>query len=464
MNSFPEHFTWGVASAAYQIEGAALEDGKGASVWDMMCRQPGRIYQGHTGAVACDHYHHYKEDVALMRELQNPAYRLSVSWPRVMPEGTGKVNAKGLEFYDQLIDELLAAKITPWVTLFHWDYPYELYLRGGWLNRDTAKWFADYTQVVVAKLSDRVQHWMTLNEPQCFIGLGHQRGIHAPGDKLGLAEILTASHHTLLAHGQSVQAIRATAKMKPTVGWAVVGGVNMPEDESKPADVNAARQAMFSAPKKSHEEILKSDNTVFNNAWWADPAILGKYPEDFLALFGDCVPKIAEGDLKTIAQPLDFYGVNIYNGGLVRAGADGSPQWIDQAPGGPRTTYDWPVSPTCLYWGPKLLQERYRLPIVVTENGLGSMDWVTVDGAVPDAFRIDFLTRYLHELGRAIGDGVDVRGYFHWSIMDNFEWNEGYKQRFGLVHVDYQTQKRTPKQSAHWYREVTASNGRVLFA
>jgi len=462
MNSFPDQFTWGAAAAAYQIEGAAFEDGKGASVWDMFCRRPGRVYKGQDGSVACDHYHRYREDVALMRDLHVPAYRFSISWPRVLPAGTGNVNPKGLDFYDKLVDELLAAKITPWVTLFHWDYPQALYLRGGWLNRDSPEWFANYAQVVVEKLSDRVTNWMTLNEPQCFIGLGHQRDLHAPGDKLGLHEVLVAAHHTLLAHGRAVQAIRAVAKRKPWVGWAVVGCTSIPEDEAKPADVSAARQAIFSAPKKSHEEVLISDDTVFNNAWWADAAILGQYPSDFVTLFGDSMPKIADGDLKTIAQPLDFYGVNIYQGSLVRAGADGAPQGVDQPVGGPHTTYDWPVTPACLYWGPKLLQERYKLPIVITENGLASMDWVAANNTVPDAFRIDFLTRYLRELGRAISDGVDVRGYFQWSIMDNFEWNEGYKQRFGLVHVDYATQKRTPKQSAHWYRELMASNGRTI--
>lgn len=448
--SFPKNFTWGVAAASYQIEGAVQADGRGDSVWDMFCRKPGAVWSGHSGAEACDHYRRHKEDVALMKALGVHAYRLSVAWPRVIPTGTGKVNAKGLAFYDKLVDELLGAGIKPWVTLFHWDYPLPLYHRGGWLNRDSAEWFADYVRVVVDKLSDRVTHWMTLNEPTCFIGLGMQTGQHAPGDKLAWAEVLQATHNTLRAHGRAVQVIRARAKTKPVVGWAPCGRTCIPATESA-ADINAARQAMF-----DHVEP-----NLWLHSWWSDPIFFGKYPELGWKVCGKDVPTIEPGDMKTIRQPLDFFGVNIYNGETIRAGKAG-PEVVPPLTGHALTTYGWQVTPKALYWGPRFIQERYKVPMVITENGLGCMDWVADDGQVHDPQRIDFLKRYIRELRRACADGVDVKGYFQWSIMDNFEWNEGYKQRFGLIHVDYPTQRRTPKDSYHWYRGVIQSNGAQL--
>ena len=463
MTPFPENFTWGTAAASYQIEGAATEDGRGLSVWDMLCRRPGRIFSGQNGNVACDHYHRYKEDVALMRDLGVKAYRLSTSWPRILPEGTGAVNAKGLEFYDKLVDELLAAGIEPWITLFHWDFPYELYCRGGWLNPDSSKWFADYTKIVVDQLSDRVAHWFTLNEPQCFIGLGMQDGIHAPGDRLGNHEVLRAAHHTLLAHGRAVQVIRAHAKKPPLIGWAPVGSPNIPENPNNPADVATARNAMFSIGAKNIPGNPWGDNPICGNSWWSDPVFFGAYPQDGLEHYGAAAPKVRSGDMEIISQPLDFFGVNIYGGVPVRAGASGKEERVYPPVGAPLTAFKWDVVPAALYWGPKFLHERYKLPVIITENGLSGADWVALDGGVHDGHRIDFLQRYLRELGRAITDGVDVRGYFHWSIMDNFEWAEGYKERFGLIHVDYATQKRTPKDSARWYREVIASNGRKLY-
>lgn len=449
--SFRQDFVWGAAAAAYQIEGAHEADGKGASVWDMHVRQPGKIWEGHTGDTACDHYHRSASDVALMRDLGLRAYRLSVSWPRVLPSGRGAVNAAGLGFYDRLVDDLLVAGITPWVTLFHWDFPYELYLRGGWLNPDSPKWFSEYTAVIVDRLSDRVKHWMTLNEPQCFIGLGHVFGEHAPGLKLGLTEALLASHHVLLAHGLSTQTIRARAKQPALVGWAPVGSAYTPATDS-PEDRRAAELGMAAV----------YPGTVWNNTWWGDPAVLGRYPEEGLQAYGKAVPKFTAEEMATIHQPLDFYGANIYNGPPVKAGPDGRETAAPLPPGHPHTHFQWKVTPEALYWGPKFLHERYGLPIVVTENGLSMPDWVSLDGAVHDPGRIDFLHRYLLALRRAADDGVDVRGYFQWSIFDNFEWAEGYKHRFGLVHVDYATQKRTPKDSAYWYREVIRTNGASL--
>ena len=361
------------------------------------------------------------------------------------------MNEKGLGFYDRLIDELLAAGITPYVTLFHWDYPYELYCRGGWLNPDSPRWFAEYTTVLVDRLGDRVQDWITLNEPQCFVGLGHQDGVHAPGDKLGFSEVLRIGHHALLAHGRAVQAIRARAGQECRVGFAPVGAVSIPASDD-PADLEAARRSMFSVQARN----------CWNNTWWADPVVLGSYPEDGLRLFGEQAARFPDSDLDVMCQPLDFYGVNIYQGALVRAGADGSAEQQGRCDGFPVTCFHWPVTPEALYWGPKLLQERYGLPVIITENGMSGTDWVALDGKVHDPQRIDFLHRYLLETRRAIDDGVDVRGYFHWSIMDNFEWAEGFKQRFGLVYVDYPTGRRTPKDSANWYTEVIATNGESL--
>jgi beta-glucosidase len=446
--AFPKNFVWGAATAAYQIEGAAREDGRGLSVWDDFSHKPGNTWQGDTGDVACDHYHRYREDVALMRDLGLQAYRFSIAWPRVMPQGTGAVNEKGLAFYDCLVDELLAAGVQPWATLFHWDYPLALFNRGGWLNPDSPKWFADYAAIVVDRLSDRVSHWMTINEPQCFIGLGMFDGNHAPALSLTLKEALLAAHHVLLAHGLGVQTIRERAKTKPTVGWAVVGTVSYPASDS-PANVEAARRATTGVFAKN----------LWNNSWWADPALLGRYPEDGLRLYGTDAPKFADAEMRTIHQPLDFYGVNIYQGDKVRAGKDGALERLPFPPGFPRTLFAWPVTPEALEWGPRFLYERYKTPIVVTENGMSNVDWVMADGKVHDPQRIDFLRRYLQAYRRAVDAGVDARGYFTWSLLDNFEWAEGYKHRFGLVYVDYETQKRTPKDSAAWYREVIRSNG-----
>lgn len=451
MMSFPKGFVWGAAAASYQVEGAAREDGKGLSVWDMMCRWSGKVADGNTGDVSCDHYHRYREDAVLMGELGLHAYRLSISWPRVIPTGTGKVNAKGVAFYDRLVDALLANNVKPWVTLFHWDYPYELFLRGGWLNPDSSDWFADYARVVVDRLSDRVTDWMTLNEPQCFIGLGHRTGEHAPGLKLDDAEVMLAWHNSLLAHGKAVQVIRAHARRKPRIGCAPTGMVAIPASKSH-RDVAAAKRAMFVDVGKG----------LWSHSWWSDPMVLGRYPAKGIEAAGAAMPPIGPRDMKTISQPIDFLGVNIYSGDTYKAGREGTPQKVTPFDGPPLTTMEWHVTPEALYWGPKFLHERYGLPIVITENGLGSCDWPDSYGAVHDPQRIDFTRKYLLAYRRAIEDGVPALGYFHWSIMDNFEWAFGYKRRFGLVHVDFKSGRRTPKDSAAWYRNVIASNGATL--
>lgn len=446
--SLPEKFTWGAAASAYQIEGAWNEDGKGLSVWDMFTRDGSHIWEGHSGRQACEHYRNYKDDVALLKKIGIQAYRLSISWTRILPHGDGRANGKGLDFYDKLVDELLAAGIQPWITLFHWDYPYELFLRGGWLNPESPEWFARYTATVVKRLSDRVSHWITQSDPQCFICLGHSTGEHAPGLKLDFPEVLLAAHHSLLAHGRSVQEIRSAAKLKPCIGWAPSGTVFYPATPS-PEDVDGARRATLAVHPGS----------LWNNTWLGDPVIHGRYPEDGLRLYGKAVPKHPASDFEIIRQPLDFYGCNIFQGMPVKVDRDGHPVAVPFPPGQPQTLYLWKQTPEALYWAVRFLHEHYKLPIVITENGISCSDFISLDGRVHDASRIDFMSKYLLQLRRAIAEGIDVRGYFYWSAMDNFEWQDGYKHRFGLVYVDYVTQQRTLKDSALWYHDVIASNG-----
>lgn len=458
---FPENFAWGVAAAAYQIEGAAREDGKGPSVWDEFAHTPGKVLDGHTGDVACDHYHRYRADIALMKSLAVSNYRFSISWPRVMPEGSGRVNAMGLDFYDHLTDALLEAGIRPWATLFHWDFPLALMSRGGWRNRESADWFADYVAVVVERLSDRVSHWITLNEPQCFIGFGHALGTNAPGLKLPAADCLAIGHHVLLAHGKAVAVLRSQAKAPPFIGWAPVGVTSVPQDPSNPDDIDAARRSMISVAGGDADAMGMPCN-LWSNTWWGDPVVFGRYPDDGIAAAGAAMPEIRPGDMEMISQPVDFYGANIYSATRWRMGSSGNPERVPHSPSTPLSAFKWPIVPEALRWGPLFLHERYRMPVIVTENGVSLPDWVALDGAVHDPQRIDFLTRYLRELRHAIADGADVRGYFHWSILDNFEWAEGYKQRFGLVHVDYETQCRIAKDSASWFRDLVRTNGGAL--
>lgn len=454
---FKKDFMWGAATAAYQIEGAYNADGRGLSVWDVLCEKKGAIKWGNTGNDACDHYNRMKSDVALMKELGLKAYRFSISWPRVIPDGTGKVSEKGLDFYERLVDELLANGIMPMATLFHWDLPHMAFLKGGWLNRESADWFADYTKVVVDRLSDRVNYWITKNEPQCYVGLGHLSGIHAPGLKMSMRDVLQIAHNALLAHGKSVQAIRESSKTKAVIGFAPVGVVGMPAT-SDPGDIEAARLRTFA----SGVEDVQNNNSMFSNTWFSDPVFMGKYPEDGLKKFEGILPEISQDDMKIISQPIDFYGVNIYSGTYVAKDEENGYKELPYYTGYPRTALKWPLTPECLYWGPKFLYERYKKPIIITENGLSNVDWVHLDGKVHDPQRIDYISRHLRELRRAADDGVDIAGYFTWSFMDNFEWAEGYDERFGLVYVDYRTQQRTPKDSAFWYRDVIESNGEII--
>jgi len=447
---FPDHFTWGAATSAYQIEGGWDADGKGPSIWDDFGHQPGKTVLGQHGDTACDHYHRYAEDVALMRELGLGAYRLSVSWPRVLPEGTGAVNAAGLDFYDRLVDALCDAGIAPYVTLFHWDLPLALHRRGGWLNRESAGWFADYAGLVAARLGDRVAHWITINEPTIILLCGYWEGGLAPGWRVGLADLLQMAHHLLLAHGRGVQALRAAAPRAIQVGWTHASAPSVPAMET-PADVDAARQRTFALPDDPHTDDFHT------NSWWNDPVYLGRYPQA-PAGWQACLPRIQADDLATISVPVDFCGLNIYHSHLTRAGAAG-PEKLPWPEGRPRTMMRWPVTPEALYWGPRFFHERYGRPVFIFESGMAGSDVVARDGVVHDPYRIDYHHRYLRAFARAGQDGVDIRGYFAWSLLDVLEWSDGYTCRFGLVHVDRDTLARTPKDSFHWYRQVIATNG-----
>lgn len=465
MKTFPTGFRWGAATSAYQIEGAWQEDGKGLSIWDVFSHTPDKIFADDTGDIACDHYHQYAGDVDLMRQIGLHTYRFSLSWPRILPEGTGVVNTKGLDFYDRLTDCLLAAGIEPYATLFHWDLPYPLYQRGGWLNRNIADWFAEYAAVVGARLGDRITHWMTINEPQAIVGCGYQIGWHAPGLDLPIRDALAATHHILLAHGQATAALREQAPQPCQVGWAPVGHAFVPGDES-PQNIEAARLATFrlgnGEQMRDHLTTGRNKDEKLHirwNALWNDPVFFGKLPEGIEAYFGSELPSFSDADLATISQPIDFFGCNIYVGHTVEACPEAGFKILPEPRGVPRSYFHWLVIPEALRWGPRFFHERYGKPIYITENGLSSMDWVCADGRVHDLHRIDYLMRYLRQLHLAIEDGAQVAGYFQWSFMDNFEWQCGYRERFGLIHVDYETQERTPKDSAYWYSRVIAANG-----
>lgn len=442
---FSKDFLWGGASAAYQVEGAWCEDGKGMNIWDAYTRNPAHVFNGDNGDVGCDHYHRLEEDVRLMAEIGLRSYRFSISWARVLPDGTGAVNEAGLAFYDRLVDLLLAHNIEPLVTLFHWDYPYALHCRGGWLNPDSSDWFAAYAKVVVDRLSDRVRYWMTINEPQVFVGCGYQKAEHAPFQTLDEIDLVRISHNVMLAHGKAVQVIRANAKQPPIVGFAPTGPCVVPADES-PEAVEAARRTSFAIDRGGY---------LFSNSWWGDPIALGRYAEGTEELFGAFLPAHPDDLLRQIHQPLDFYGCNIY--WSMQGGEMGT-----TLSGCPRTQMGWPVTPDVLYWSAKFLHERYKLPLMVTENGMACHDWVQLDGCVHDPQRIDYLARYLSGLRRAVDEGVPVLGYQHWSVLDNFEWAFGFDRRFGLIYVDYGTKARTLKDSAYWYRQLIAQNGANL--
>jgi beta-glucosidase len=438
---FPPGFTWGVATAAYQIEGAVAEGGRGESVWDIFCRQPGAIRDGQTGEVADDHYHRWPEDVALMAGLGIDAYRFSTAWPRIQPTGSGPANAAGLDFYDRLTDGLLASGITPMPTLYHWDLPQPLEDAGGWMARDTAYRFAEYAGLVAERLADRIPMWITLNEPFVVTAFGYALGIHAPGKALMLDALATA-HHQLLGHGLATSALRAAGVRQ--VALTNNYSPAWPATDS-PADLAAT--AAYDA---------------LQNRMFTDPVLLGRYPD--LAAFGigtDGMECVREGDLAIVSAPIDAVGVNYYNPTRLSALPDSAlPFQLEPIPGYPVTAFGWPVIPAGLTELLTMLADRYAgqlPPLYITENGCSVVDEPDADGVIDDQPRVAYLESHIRAVADAIRAGVDVRGYLVWSLMDNFEWAEGYHQRFGLVHVDFDSQRRTPKASFGWYRDMIAA-------
>jgi beta-glucosidase len=441
---FPRDFLWGTATSAYQIEGAWDEDGKGESIWDRFVHTSGTIQNSDTGDVALDHYHRYADDVQAMKALGARAYRFSISWPRIFPQGGGQPNAKGLDFYDRLVDALLDNGIEPFATLYHWDLPQALQDSvGGWQSRDTAKAFADYAGFVGAKLSDRVRHFFTANELSAFVELGYGTGRFAPGLKLPPAQLNQVRHNAVLGHGLAVEAIRAKAKTATKIGIADNIKAVVPIVET-PDNIAAAERAV--------REL---------NAQYLTVILEGRYSEAFLAADGDDAPKFHDADLRTITSPLDFVAINVYTPVYVRASA-AAPGYaiVPFAKTHPRTAASWQFfGPEALYWAPRHLHKIWNVKeIYISENGCGTADEPAADGKVYDSDRIMFLRNNLAMLQRAIAEGAPVRGYFLWSLFDNFEWADGFATRFGLIHVDFATLKRTPKLSAEFYAQVIKRN------
>jgi beta-glucosidase len=442
---FPERFLWGAATSAYQIEGSPMADGAGASIWHRFAHSPGKTAGGETGDVACDHYRRAELDVELMRALGLQAYRFSIAWGRVLPTGRGRVNAKGLAFYDRLTDLLVARGIRPVVTLYHWDLPAALDDLGGWLNRDVAGWFADYARVVVRALGDRVALWTTLNEPWVVSDAGYLHGVHAPGHA-DPAEAPVASHNLLRAHGAGLQAIRAE------------GG--------KQAGLVVNLEPKFPASDSAEDVVAAHRADAYMNRQFLDPVFLGRYPEELAQVFGPAWPTFPENDFALIREPLDFLGVNYYTRGVMRHDPSTPPLCAApiRQPGHVYTATDWEVYPPAftdvLVW----VRDRYGpVPLYVTENGAAFDDPQRADGTlVEDPRRVTYLRDHLVALHRAITQGVDVRGYFVWSLLDNFEWSAGYGKRFGLHHVDFETQRRTPRATARYYADVIRTHGSAL--
>jgi len=432
---FPTNFVWGAATAAYQIEGAWNEDGKGESIWDRFSHTPGNIINADTGDVACDHYHRYPEDIALMRQLGLKAYRFSVSWPRVLPTGFGRVNPTGLDFYDRLVDALLAANIEPFITLHHWDFPQVLHDRGGWINRDNLPYFADYAALMVKCLGDRIRRWATFNEPDDIAEAGYGSGEHAPGVKNDWKRARQVIHNLMVAHGLAVQTLRA---INPALEVGIVlGQWGLDPASDDPADIAAADLAW------------NSQRTAFLH-----PIFRGHYHSLMIDAFGDHLPEIKSGDMALISQKLDFLGINSYSRGVIGAQGVTSP-----VPGSEYTDMGWEVCAPAFRRMLNRINKDYNLPpIYITENGAAFPDVVTVDGKIHDERRLDYLRQHFTQVRLAMQDGVDVRGYFVWSLLDNFEWGHGNAKRFGLIRVDYDTLKRTIKDSGEWYSRVISSN------
>lgn len=442
---FPKDFIWGVACASYQCEGAWNEDGKGPNIWDDFTHTPGHVKNNDTGDVACDSYHRWAEDVALMKRFGVQAYRFSISWARIIPDGDGAVNEQGFAYYDKLVDALLENGIRPMITLYHWDLPSALQDKGGWLNRSIVTAFGRYARIVAQHFRGRVDTYMTLNEPQCIAVAGYYDGVHAPGWKLGEREVLKCYFHLCLAHSEAYRQMRAVLGQDASIGLATCGVLCYPR-----VDTPAGREAAYRA-------TFNPENWLFSVHVFLDPLFFRRYAEGSPQVVEEFAASIGPEDWARMEAP-DFVGMNMYQGEPVEE--DGS---LSPIPAGfPRTAIKWKITPQVLHFGPLNVWRRYGKPIMVTENGLSCNDRIYLDGAVHDADRIDFLTRYLRSLSQAVQEGVPLLGYLQWSFLDNFEWADGYNERFGMVYVDYATCQRTPKDSAFWYAQVIKTNGESL--
>jgi beta-glucosidase len=438
---FPAGFLWGCATASYQVEGAAKEDGREPSVWDTFSHTPGKTFHGETGDVADDSYHLYKQDIQLLKNLGVTGYRFSISWSRIFPAGTGKPNEKGLDYYNRVVDELLKNNIAPYITLFHWDLPQAL--PGGWQSRDTAKAFADYAAFISKHLSDRVQHFFTTNEFACFTDLGYKIGVFAPGLKLSAVEANQVRHHGVLAHGLGVQAIRANAPAGTQVGLAENATVYVPVIETR-ENIEAAQIA-----------------TREGNAPFLTAVMEGKYTDGYLEREGANAPKVEAGDMKAIGSPLDFVGLNVYTPEYVRASASAPGYTVERRQTSyPHMASPWIyIGPEVIYWAVRNVSDIWKpKALYITENGCSADDVVTAEGRIEDTDRVMYLRNHLTHLHRAASEGYPIKGYFLWSLLDNYEWADGYSKRFGIHYVDFKTQTRTPKLSAEWYREVISKN------
>ena len=444
---FPDNFLWGCATAAYQVEGAPRAEGAGLSIWDRFSRIPGRIANADTGDVACDHYHRYRDDVLLMQQLGLQAYRFSIAWSRVFPDGVGQPNPAGLDFYERLVDALLEQAITPMATLYHWDLPQALDERGGWLNAAIAGWFGDYAEAVFRRLDDRVRHWATVNEPWVIADGGYLHGALAPGHSSHYEAVL-ASHNLLRASAAAVRRYRAVGRH--AIGLVVNLEPKYPHSRD-PRDLQATRRA-----------------DAYMNRQYLDPAILGRYPAEMAEIFGDAWTEPPQRDAETLDEPLDFIGVNYYTRGVTRYAANAWPLHAEtvRQPGSTYTETGWEVYPRAFTDVLNWVRTRYNNPpVYITENGAAFYDPpVAENGRIDDPLRQAYLRGHIAAVRRAIADGCDIRGYFAWSLLDNLEWAHGYSKRFGLVHIDYRTLKRTPKESARLYRQIIASNGGCLEA
>ena len=450
---FPKDFIWGVGTSDYQIEGAHFQDGRGVSTFDEFTSYPGHIFENNNTTIALDHYNRYEEDFKLLAELGVKSYRFSFNWTRIMPEGTGRVEMRAIEHYRDMVKCLLSYGIRPLLTPMIWDYPAALYRRGGWLNPESSDWYAEYVRVVAENFGDLIKDYTTLNEPSMMAGNTFLSGNLAPGILLPDGDIIRVIHNLLLAHGKAAKVIREVVPDAKVGTVLCMDGIT-PVEET-PEEIKKAYNYYYKAGKDM-------DELSFGLSWYSDPMFLGKYPEDGMAWAGKYLPEGWEKDMETICQPLDYVGLNIYSGVRLMRDEEGNTVPKPKIPGYPANSLSWEIVPECLYWGARFFVERYQVPVFISENGFAAHEFIFLDGKVHDPARIDYTHRHLLGVKRAVEEGIPLIGYYHWSLLDNFEWAQGFMERFGLIFVDHTDLKRIPKDSYYWYQEVIKTNGADL--